>query len=132
MNTPHKIVVLALAAVSLTACTIYPANQKSEPIQVLGQSEATLKIAYGASEQIWHTVQKKGACKSGVDVIDRKVIEKSPDFAKNSQGQITAGYVDERWDATGCGRTFPFNVKFAADGKGGTDIYTSPITILGK
>jgi hypothetical protein len=133
----------------LAISILSPTRKKSELVQVLGQSEASLKLSYGAAEQIWYTVQKKSYCKDGVESIDRNIkdgvesidrnikdgvesidrniVETSPDFSKSSTGQITSGYVKERWNANGCGEIFPFDVKFAADGVGGTDIYTSSV-----
>ena len=111
----------------LGACAPSAVRDGSEPVQVRGQSEATLKAAYSASKLIWHTVQNQGRCRDGVAFIDRRVLERSPDFNKDAAGQIALGSVTERWDANGCGKIFLFSVKFAADGKGGTDIYTSPI-----
>lgn len=119
--------ILVISILSLTACVLSPTRKKSEPVQVLGQSEASLKLSYGAAEQIWYTVQKKSYCKDGVESIDRNIVETSPDFSKSSTGQITSGYVKERWNANGCGEIFPFDVKFAADGVGGTDIHTSSV-----
>lgn len=120
---------IAVTALLLSAC-VTTGSKSSGPVQFKNQTEASLKQAYTASELIWYTVQKRGNCADGVATIEivSSLTRKSPDFGKSADGHVLKGSVSERWLAAGCGKTFPFDVKLAPDGKGGTDIYTSPVT----
>lgn len=129
MNIKHHTYIITITALLLSAC-IMTGSKGSAPIQFKNQTEASLKQAYIASELILYTVQKRGNCSTGVDTIEivDSLTKKSPDFSKSADGHVLSGSVNERWLAAGCGKIFPFDVKLAPDGKGGTDIYTSLVT----
>lgn len=113
-----SIMLTLFVSVGLTACV---GMQPSQPIKMENNSAVDMRTKVPAAERIWYSVQEAG-CRQ-TDSITTTTISKSPDFEAGA-GRVVRGSVKERWVAHGCGKDYPFQVEFFADGRGRTDIST--------
>ena len=97
------------------------------PVTMNSGSAVDLRLNYRAAEQIWYTMQKIHGCPT-TESLTPVNVDKSSDFTFSSaESRVVSGRVTERWLARGCGKEFPYEVNFIADGRGGTDITSRPI-----
>lgn len=124
-----KLNIILVSSLLAASCASTP-RCSNGPVQLKNKSELTLKQGYSASEAAFYVVQKFGNCRCGIDSIEVQpaLTKKSPDFKLSANGHVVSGELTERWLAYGCGKPYPFDVRIAPDGKGGTDVYTSRVS----
>lgn len=116
----RALLAVVCGAVFAAGCMSTPGRTAKLPVFRNG-SAVDLTLAARAAEQIWYAVQKLGCDR--YDVITPSPIIRSEEFQFDSaSSNVKSGMTVERWIASGCGRDFEFEVTFAADGRGGTDV----------
>ena len=117
---------VAMIVLAVAGCAT-PPSHRAAPVTMRDGSAVDMRLNNRAAEQIWYTMQKIHGC-SSTETLTPVSVEKSGDFVFNAQeSRVTSGRVTERWIAVGCGKEYPFEVMFIADGRGGTDVTTRPI-----
>lgn len=113
------------AAALLASCASGSAGPAKLPVMRNG-SAVDLQLGARAAEQIWYAVQALGC--NRYDVITPSPIIRSEEFFFDpTTSNVKSGITVERWIASGCGKDFEFEVSFAANGRGGTDISVTAI-----
>lgn len=111
MSVTKTISVLPLLAM-LTGCALSP------QIPIEGSTSADAQLSRDVYGKVVAHTETKGC--DDLDRIKTKIVE----YPHGEPGERRA---EERWEAFGCNATYPYQITFRDDGRGGTYYSIAPV-----